>query len=92
MSTERIRIRLDEIIVQLKENDELQRKMEESPEATLTELGLGEEAAVILAEDWQGAIKKGPHGEKACQVDNSCRFTQSSDPCGPTATSLRTCP
>jgi hypothetical protein len=92
LSTERIRIRIDDIIAQLREDEELQRRMEESPEATLTGLGLGEEAAVILAEDWQGAMKKGPHAEKACEVSNSCRFTESTDPCGPTATSLRTCP
>jgi hypothetical protein len=91
VSTERIRIKLDEIIAQLKEDDELQRRMEESPETTLTDLGLGEEAAVILAEDWQGAMKKGHPGEKACEVRHSCRFTESTDPCGPTATSLR-CP
>ena len=92
MSTESIRMRIDEIVVRLREDDELQRRMEENPEATLTDLGLGEEAAVILAEDWQGAMKRGPHTEKACEVSNSCRFTESTDPCGPTATTLRGCP
>lgn len=84
-----IRQRVDVIVQRLRTDEDFKAEMVDDAEGTLVRAGLGEEAAVILADDWRGA---GGQTEAKCQVDNSCRFTQSTDPCGPTATSLRTCP
>jgi hypothetical protein len=83
-----IRRRVDELVQRLTTDDAFKADMTSDAEGTLVKAGFGEEAAVILADDWRGA---GGPAEKGCQVRNSCRFTDSTDPCGPTATSLR-CP
>ncbi|HEY5182259.1 MAG TPA: hypothetical protein VIJ07_21220 [Dermatophilaceae bacterium] len=87
-STYEIRLRVDEIVQRLRTDEDFKAKMVGDAEGTLVSAGLGEEAAVILADDWRGA---GGQFDLKCQVNNSCRFTDSTDPCGPTATSLRSC-
>ncbi len=91
-STDEVRARVDEIVQRLNDDRELQAEMKRSPVEALVRAGLGEEAAVILADDWVGAMSRRPgQGDRACEVNNSCRFTDSDDPCGPTVTTLRGC-
>ena len=87
-STLEIRRRVDEIVQRLISDEDFKAKMVDDAEGTLMRAGLGEEAAVILSDDWRGA---GGFMEKACEVNNSCRFTDSTDPCSPTTTTLRSC-
>ncbi len=85
-----IRLKIDDVVQRLKTDTEFQAQMKEDSEGALISAGLGEEAAVILADDWRGAMGDEVM-EKACQVNASCRFSDSSggDNCGWTATSLR---
>lgn len=83
-----VRRRVDEIVQRLGGDEDFKARMYEDPEGTLMEAGFGEEAAVILADDWRGISDQ---AELICQVNKSCRFTDSKDPCGWTATSLRSC-
>ena len=84
-----IRIQVDTIVRALAEDQEMRKRMKEDPENTLIRAGLGKEAAVILADNWRGAMERGLHA--TCTENNSCRFTTSTDPCGPTSTTLRKC-
>jgi hypothetical protein len=90
-SFDEIRLRIDDVVQRLQTDEAFQAQMQENPEGALISAGLGEEAAVILADDWRGAM--GGDAEKACEVRASCRFSDSKggDNCGWTATSLR-CP
>lgn len=83
-----IRLKIDDVVQRLKTDTGFQAQMKEDPEGALVSAGLGEEAAVILADDWRGAMGD---VEKACEVNASCRFSDSKggDNCGWTATSLR---
>lgn len=97
MTRDEVRARIDAIAQRLREDDDFRSQMEADPEGTLMAAGLGEEAAVVLSDDWRGAVGGGPgsrrpgEDQRICQVNDSCRFTTSTDPCGLTATSLRTC-
>lgn len=84
-----IRVQVDTIVRALAEDQDLRKRMMVDPENTLIRAGLGKEAAVILADDWRGAFGKGLH--EACTENNSCRFSDSADPCGQTSTTLRKC-
>ena len=91
-SFDEIRLKIDDVVQRLQTDAEFQKQMQESPENALISAGLGDEAAVILADDWRGAMGDNPM-EALCQVRNSCRVSDSKggDNCGPTATTLR-CP
>lgn len=96
MSRDEVRARVDAIAQRLNSDQEFRSRMNRDPEATLMSAGLGEEAAVILAEDWQSATTE-VEGFRmldggGCKANGSCRFSGScSDRCGWTATSLRAC-
>jgi len=85
-----IRLKIDDVVQRLKTDTEFQAQMKEDSEGALISAGLGEEAAVILADDWRGATGAGAE-ERVCEVRASCRFSDSKggDNCGWTATSLR---
>jgi hypothetical protein len=93
MTRDEIRAKIDSIAQRLRDDPDFRSQMEDDPEETLIGAGLGEEAAVVLSDDWRGAVGAAAGGrqarQKACEVNKSCRFTESTDPCGPTATSLR---
>lgn len=88
-SFDEIRLRIDDVVQRLQTDEAFRAQMQENPEGALISAGLGEEAAVILADDWRGAM--GGNAEAKCQIQNSCRFSESegTDQCGWTATSLR---
>ena len=65
-SFDEIRLKIDDLVQRLQTDTAFQEQMKENPEDALISAGLGDEAAVILADDWRGAMGDKPM-EAACQ-------------------------